>query len=126
MRFGVGQLQKYTLINYEKFSLQYGGAIIWNSLPNVLKEIKSSKAFKKHCIHMYNQLIILFDTLINGLCNATEVILGIMPLFFSTKCKKIIGEPLKSSSELAVFPFALTIYIFLVTTRLCTMYEGWQ
>ena len=43
--------------NFEKFSLQYRGAIIWNSLPNDLKELKS-----KHYIHMYNQRKILFDT----------------------------------------------------------------
>ena len=43
--------------NYGKFSLQYRGAIIWNSLPNDLKELKS-----KHYIHMYNQRKILFDT----------------------------------------------------------------
>ena len=43
LRFGLGQLQEYTLINYEKFSLQHRGAIIWNSLPNVLKELKSLK-----------------------------------------------------------------------------------
>ena len=39
--------------NYGKFSLQYGGAITWSSLPNDLKELKSSNAFKKalhtHC-----------------------------------------------------------------------------
>ena len=33
--------------NYGKFSLQYRGAIISNSLPNDLKELKSSNAFKK-------------------------------------------------------------------------------
>ena len=33
--------------NYGKFSLHYRGAIIWNSLPNDLKESKSSNAFKK-------------------------------------------------------------------------------
>ena len=33
--------------NYGKLSLQYGGAIIWNSLPNDLKELKSSNAFQK-------------------------------------------------------------------------------
>ena len=32
---------------YRKFSVQYRGSIIWNSLPNDLKELKSSKAFKK-------------------------------------------------------------------------------
>ena len=33
--------------NHGKFTLQYRGAIIWNSLPNDLKEVKSSNAFKK-------------------------------------------------------------------------------
>ena len=33
--------------NYGKCSLQYRVAIIWNSLPNDLKELKSSKTFKK-------------------------------------------------------------------------------
>ena len=47
--------------NYGKFSLQYRG--IWNSLPNDLKELKSSNAFKK--AHRYNQRKLLFDTLIN-------------------------------------------------------------
>ena len=50
---------------YGKFSLQYRGAIIWNSLPNDLKELKSSNAFKK-ALHTYVQSpITLFDTLIN-------------------------------------------------------------
>ena len=66
----LGQLQKYTLILKEQimeiFSIQYRGGIIWNSLPNDLKELKSSNAFKK-ALHtdMYNQRKILFDTLIN-------------------------------------------------------------
>ena len=38
--------------NYGKLSLQYGGAIIWNSLPNDLKELKSSNAFQK-ALHTY-------------------------------------------------------------------------
>ena len=33
--------------NYGQFSLQYRGAIIWNSLPGDLKELKSINAFKK-------------------------------------------------------------------------------
>ena len=48
LRFGFGWLQKYTLTNYGKCSLQYRGATIWNSLANDLKESKSSNAFKKH------------------------------------------------------------------------------
>ena len=40
--------------NYGKFSLQYRGAIIWNSLPNDLKELKSSNAFKK-ALHTHVQ-----------------------------------------------------------------------
>ena len=42
--------------NYGKCSFQYRGAIIWNSIPNDLKELKS-----KHYIHMYNQRKMLFD-----------------------------------------------------------------
>ena len=34
-------------IDYGKFPLWYRGAIIWNSLPNDLKELKSSNAIKK-------------------------------------------------------------------------------
>ena len=40
--------------NYGKFSLQYRGAIIWNSLPNDLEELKSSSAFKK-ALHTHVQ-----------------------------------------------------------------------
>ena len=41
--------------NYGKFSLQYRGAIISNSLPNDLKELKSlSNAFKK-ALHTHLQ-----------------------------------------------------------------------
>lgn len=43
--------------NYGKFSLRYRGAIICNSLPNDLKELKP-----KHYMHMKNQRKILFDT----------------------------------------------------------------
>ena len=43
--------------NYGKFSLQYRGAIICNSLPNDLNELKS-----KHYMDMYNQRKIVFDT----------------------------------------------------------------
>ena len=39
---------------YGKFSLQYRGAITWNSLPSDLKELKSSNAFKK-ALHTYVQ-----------------------------------------------------------------------
>ena len=52
------QLQKYTLILKEQimenFSIQYRGGIIWKSLPNDLKELKSSNAFKK-ALHTYVQ-----------------------------------------------------------------------
>ena len=34
-------------------------------------------------------------------------------LLYFQLCKEIIGEPSKSSSELAVFPFALSIYIYI-------------
>ena len=40
--------------NYGKFSLQYRGATIWNSLPNDLKELKSSSAFNK-ALHTHVQ-----------------------------------------------------------------------
>ena len=118
----LAQLQKYTLILKEQimenFSVQYRGGIIWKSLPNDLKELKSSNAFKK-ALHTYVQSA--KNTLIPWLI--CEVIL-IMPPFY---CKEIIQEPLKSSSELAEFPFALTLYIiYFVITRLCTMYEGLQ
>ena len=47
----LAQLQKYTLILKEQimenFSIQYRGGIIWKSLQNDLKELKSSNAFKK-------------------------------------------------------------------------------
>ena len=41
-------------IDYGKFSLRYRGAVIWNSLPNDLKELKSSNAFKK-ALHTHVQ-----------------------------------------------------------------------
>ena len=54
----LAQLQKYTLILNEQimenFSIQYRGGIIWKSLPNDLKELKSSNAFKK-ALHTYVQ-----------------------------------------------------------------------
>ena len=47
----LAQLQKYTLILKEQimenFSIQYRGGIIWNSLHNDLKELKSSNAINK-------------------------------------------------------------------------------
>ena len=65
----LGQLQKYALILKEQvmenFSIQYRGGIIWNSLPNDLKELKSSNAFKKALHTHVHQRKILFDTLIN-------------------------------------------------------------
>ena len=33
--------------NYGKFSIKYLGALVWNSLPTKLKEIKSGKMFKR-------------------------------------------------------------------------------
>ena len=52
--------------NYGKFSLHYRGPIIWNSLPNDLKELKSSNAFKKALhTHVQSAKKILFDALIN-------------------------------------------------------------
>ena len=41
-------------IDYGQFSLRHRGAIIWNSLPNDLKELKSSNAFKK-ALHTHVQ-----------------------------------------------------------------------
>ena len=38
----------------ENFSIQYRGGIIWKSLQNDLKELKSSNAFKK-ALHTYVQ-----------------------------------------------------------------------
>ena len=38
----------------ENFSIQYRGGIIWNSLHNDLKELKSSNAFKK-ALHTHVQ-----------------------------------------------------------------------
>ena len=37
---------KYERTNYRRFSVRYRGAIIWNSLPNSLKEIKPFQLFK--------------------------------------------------------------------------------
>ena len=48
--------------NYGKFSLQYRGAIMWNSLPNDTKELKSSNAFKKVLHHVQSAKKILFDS----------------------------------------------------------------
>ena len=33
--------------NYWKFSIKYLGALVWNSLPTKLEEIKSGKMFKR-------------------------------------------------------------------------------
>ena len=38
---------KYERTNYRRFSVRYTGAIIWNSLPNTLKEIKSLQLFNR-------------------------------------------------------------------------------
>ena len=38
----------------ENFSIQYRGGIIWKSLPNDLKELKSRKAIKK-ALHTHTQ-----------------------------------------------------------------------
>ena len=43
--------------NYGKFSLKYRGAVVWNSLPAVLKESKSYRTFKKSLkLYIENQL----------------------------------------------------------------------
>ena len=51
--------------NYGKFSLKYRGEIIWNSLPNDMKELKSSKVFKKVLHHVqsakkYSLIVIVY------------------------------------------------------------------
>ena len=38
---------KYERTNYRRFSVRYRGVVIWNSLPNSLKEIKSLQLFKR-------------------------------------------------------------------------------
>ena len=38
---------KYERTNYRRFSVRYRGAMIWNSLPNSLKEMKSLQLFKR-------------------------------------------------------------------------------
>ena len=46
-------LLKFTRTNYGRFSIKYKGPMIWNSLPDVLKNIKSlqmlRKEFKTSC-----------------------------------------------------------------------------
>ena len=65
----LGQIQKYTLILKEQitenFLFSIEGAIIWNSLPNDTKELKSSNAFKKVLHHVqsakkYSLIVILY------------------------------------------------------------------
>ena len=38
---------KYERTNYRRFSVRYRGAMIWNSLLNSLKEMKSLQLFKR-------------------------------------------------------------------------------
>ena len=38
---------KFTGTNYGRFSIKYKGPMIWNTLPDVLKNIKSLQMFKK-------------------------------------------------------------------------------
>ena len=38
---------KYTRTNYGRFSIKYKGLMIWNSLPDVLRNIKSLQMFGK-------------------------------------------------------------------------------
>ena len=38
---------KYERTNYRSFSVRYRGAMIWNSLPNSLKEMKPLQLFKR-------------------------------------------------------------------------------
>ena len=38
---------KYERTNYRHFSVRYTGAMVWNSLPNTLKEIKSLQLFNR-------------------------------------------------------------------------------
>ena len=37
----------YKRTNYGRFSVKYIGALVWNSLPTTLKEIKSPHMFKR-------------------------------------------------------------------------------
>ena len=47
----------YERTNYGKFFLKYRGAVVWNSLPAVLKESKSYRTFKKSLkLYIQNQL----------------------------------------------------------------------
>ena len=38
---------KFTRTNYGRFSIKYKGPMIWNTLPDVLKNIKSLQMFRK-------------------------------------------------------------------------------
>ena len=40
-------MKKFTRTNYGRFSIKYKGPMIWNTLPDVLKNIKSLQMFKK-------------------------------------------------------------------------------
>jgi len=38
---------KFKRINYGRFSIKYKGPMIWNTLPDVLKNIRSLQMFRK-------------------------------------------------------------------------------
>ena len=62
----LGQLQKYTSILKEQIMENFSLLFFSLSLPNDLKELKSSNALRKHYTYnLYNQRKILFDTLNN-------------------------------------------------------------
>ena len=46
---------KFKRTNYGRFSVKCRGAIIWNSLPSSLKEIKSLQLFKTKLKHFVQQ-----------------------------------------------------------------------
>ena len=39
---------KFTTTNYGRFSIKYKGPMIWNTLPDVLKNIRSLQMFRKN------------------------------------------------------------------------------
>ena len=60
---------KYERTNYRRFSVRYRGAIIWNSLPNSLKEIKSLQLFKRKLKKLLNRNILTLHSASYIQCN---------------------------------------------------------
>ena len=60
---------KYERTNYRRFSVRYRGAIIWNSLPNSLKEIKSLQLFKRKLKKLVNRNILTLHSVSYIQCN---------------------------------------------------------